>query len=155
VSFLKEDTKTLLKVIIDTNTLFSSIYSRKGNEARLLEMADEGKCVIYLLDHVILEIERVFDEKSIPKEKFQDLLDTYENIIIHELDDLKKEEIILSKALINDPGDRPIFIFAKRMIENDENTCLVSGDKIFFLDNVKNALHDKVKKTKEVIDFIG
>lgn len=77
MNFLKEDTKTLLKVIIDTNTLFSALYSRKGNEARLLEMADEGKCVIYLLDHVILEIERVFDEKSIPKEKFQDLLDTY------------------------------------------------------------------------------
>lgn len=71
------------------------------------------------------------------------------------MDDLKREEIVSSKELINDPGDRPIFIFAKRMIEKEENTCLVSGDKIFFLDKVKNALHDKVKKTKEVIDFIG
>jgi hypothetical protein len=60
----------------------------------------------------------------------------------------------LAKDLVTDPGDRPIFIFAKRVIEKEQDSYLVTGDKIFFSDKVRVALHEKVKRTKEILDLI-
>ncbi len=139
---------------MDTNTLFSAIYSRTGNEAKLLEKADEGHCIIIILDHVLYEIDRVLDDKSIGKEKFHDLLDTYENIVIEEMNNITQEEIHLAIDMIHDPGDRPLFVFAKRMIDQDQVSYLVSGDRIFFQEKINSILKNKVRRTKEIIDMI-
>jgi predicted nucleic acid-binding protein len=141
----------LYKIVIDTSTFFSAIYNPKGNEAKLFELADNGICKIYILDYVLEELKEVFNRKNIDFKLVLELLDTYDNIIIEELLDLTNKEIKLSKELINDSEDRPIFIFAKRIIDRYKNTYFVSGDKGFFKKKVKDSLKNRVQKTREIL----
>ncbi len=138
-------------MVIDTSTLFSAIYNPNGNEAQLFELADKGICKIYILDYVLEEMKEVFKRKNIDFKLVLELLDTYDNIIIQELIDLTNQEIELAKELINDPEDRPIFIFAKRMIDRYKNTYFITGDKGFFKKKVSDSLKNKVLKTTEII----
>ena len=151
---MQKNTKNSNKVVIDTSTFFSAIYNRKGNEAYLFELADEGLCSILIVDYVLEEMKEIFKRKKLEFTFVTELLDTYNNISIHELIPLNTEEIILAKRLIDDMEDRPIFIFALRMIDEHENTYFVSGDKGFFKDKVKEALKFKVLKTRELIKRI-
>jgi hypothetical protein len=96
-------------------------------------------------------MKEVFNRKNIDFKLVLELLDTYNNIIIQELTDLTNKEIKLAKEMINDPEDRPIFIFVKRMIDQDKNTYFISGDKGFFKKKVKDSLKNKVLKTREII----
>ena len=141
----------MYKLIIDTSTFFSAIYNPNGNEAQLFEFADKGICKIYILDYVLEEMKEVFKRKNIDFKLVLELLNTYDNIIIQELLDLTEKEIELAKEMINDPEDRPIFIFAKRMIDRYKNTYFISGDKGFFKKKVRDSLENKVLKTKEII----
>ncbi len=152
---LKKDTKNLPNIIIDTNILFSALYSKSGNEFMLFEMANNGSCNLLILDHVIMEINRVFEKKSIQKEKLYELFDTFENLTICGLTKISDKEIKLSKDVITDPGDRPIFIFVKRNIDVNNNSFFVSGDKIFFQKKVQTLLKNRVMTTKQAIDFLS
>jgi len=93
----------------------------------------------------------IFKRKNIDYNLVLELLDTYDNVIIQEFIDITDKEIILAKEMINDPEDRPIFIYAKRMIGRYKNTYLISGDKGFFKKKVCDSLKNKVLKTKEII----
>lgn len=152
---LKKDTKNLPNIIIDTNILFSALYSKSGNEFMLFEMANNGSCNLLILDHVIMEINRVFEKKSIQKEKLYELFDTFENLTICGLTKISDKEIKLSKDVITDPGDRPIFIFVKRNIDVNNNSFFVSGDEIFFQKKVQTLLKNRVMTTKQAIDFLS
>ena len=151
MKLLPKSTKNLYKLVIDTSTFFSAIYNPKGNEAQLFELADKGICKIYVHDYVLEELKEVFIRKNIDFKLILKLLDTYDNIIIQKLIDLTDEEIKLAKEMINDPEDRPIFIFAKRMIDRYKNTYFISGDKGFFKKKVTDSLINKVLKTKNII----
>ena len=61
------------------------------------------------------------------------------------------DEIIMAKEMINDPEDRPIFIYAKRMIHRYKDAYFISGDKGFFKTKVCDSLKNKVLKTSEII----
>ncbi len=75
MKYLKKNSQNSLpKVIIDTNTLFSALYNPDGNEAFLLELADEGKCCILILDYVLDELRNVFNRKEIDFKLVTDLL---------------------------------------------------------------------------------
>lgn len=126
MELLQKNTKNYNKVVIDTSTFFSAIYNKKGNEADLFKLADEGLCSIYIVDYVLEEMKEIFKRKNLDFTFVSELLDTYNNIYIHELVELKDEEIKLAKKLINDPEDRPIFIFAFRMINEHKNTYFIS-----------------------------
>jgi predicted nucleic acid-binding protein len=141
----------LYKLVIDTSTFFSAIYNPNGNEAQLFELADKGICKIYIVDYVLEEMKEVFKRKNIDFKLVLELMDTYDNIIIQELVDLSDKEIKLVKEMINDPEDRSIFIYAKRMIDRYKNTYFISGDKGFFKKEVSDSLKNKVLKTKEII----
>ncbi len=154
MELLQKNSKNSAKVVIDTSTFFSATYNRKGNEAYLFELADEGSCSIFIVDYVLEEMREIFKRKNLDFAFVSELLDTYDNIYIHELVDLNEEEIKLAKRLIDDLEDRPIFIFALRMIDEHENTYFVSGDKGFFKEKVKEALKFKVLKTREFIKMI-
>ena len=151
MKLLPKNTKISFKIVIDTSTFFSAIYKPNGNEAYIFELADKGICQIYVLDYVLEEMKEVFIRKNIDFKLVLELLDTYENINIQELGDLSQEETKLAKELINDPEDRPIFIFAKRMIDLHSDTYFISGDKGFFKKKVSDSLKNKVLRTKEII----
>ncbi len=151
---MSRNSKDLPRIIIDTSTLFSAFYNRKGNEAYLLELADQGKCVMIIFDYVIEEIRSVFRRKDLDIELVYDLLDNYHNITISSLEEITFMENILSKEMINDPLDRPIFIFAKREIDSDDRTYFVTGDKGFFRKGAKEELRNRVLHTSEAIDLI-
>ncbi|MFO7991376.1 MAG: hypothetical protein R6U61_03660, partial [Thermoplasmata archaeon] len=137
------------EIIIDTNTFFSALYNPDGNEALLLEMADRGKCSIQIIDYVLDELRMVFEREEIDFKLVTDLLDTYENIYICELEELEYEEIDIAKKNVKDASDRPIFIFAYRRIKQNDNVFFVSGDKGFFNDKILELLDNRVYKTKE------
>ena len=154
MKLLQKNTKNSVKVVIDTSTFFSAIYNRKGNEAYLFELADKGLCSIYIVDYVLEEMKEVFKRKNLDFALVSDLLDTYNNIHVCELVDLKEGEIKSAKELVEDKEDRPIFVFALRMINEYESTYFVSGDKGFFKEKVKKSLNFKIIKTKEFIKIV-
>ncbi|MCK4615173.1 MAG: PIN domain-containing protein [Thermoplasmata archaeon] len=138
--------------MIDTSTFFSALYNRKGNEAYLFELADIGKCSIHISDYILTELKEVFQRKNIDFKVALDLLRTYKNIFISDILTPTVEEIALAKRLVNDPKDRPVFIFALRMIMRYPDSFFVSGDKVFFNKSVKNALKSRVLTTREFIE---
>lgn len=151
---LVENIKSSVRVVIDTSTFFSAIYNRNGNEAKLFELADEGMCSIFIVDYVLDEMKEILKRKNMGFGLVMELLDTYNNIHIKKLAQLKLTEIELAKNLIEDIEDRPVFIFAVRMIELQEDTYFISGDNIFFQDKVKKFLKNKVLRTREAIRII-
>lgn len=148
------DSMDFPRIVIDTSTLFSALYNRKGNEAHLFELADQGKCEMIIFDYVIKEIESVFRRKGLDIELVYDLLDNYHNVTISSLKEISPSEISLSKELINDPQDRPIFIFVKREIDSDGKTYFVTGDKGFFRKEAKGELQNRVLHTTEAIEIV-
>ena len=152
---LKRNSRNFPRIIIDTSTLFSAIYNRKGNEAKLLEHADIGRCEIVIFDYVIEEIESVFQRKGLDIELVYDLLDNYQNITVSSLENIKEEEISLALKVIDDPLDRPIFIFAKRIIDSSKFSFFVTGDKGFFKKDALNELSNRTIHTIEAIEIIS
>jgi predicted nucleic acid-binding protein len=100
VRLLVENIKSSVKLIIDTSTFFSAIYNRHGNEAKLFELADKSKCSIFIVDHVLDEMENIFERKYLDFTLVLELLDTYNNIEIHKLSNLTRKEIELAQDLI-------------------------------------------------------
>jgi predicted nucleic acid-binding protein len=152
---LKRNFPNLPRIIIDTSTLFSAIYNRKGNEAHHLELADLGKCEIINFDYILEEIELVFQRKELDIEIVYDLMDNYHNITISSLEDITPEEVSLALLLIDDPLDRPIFIFAERYIESHEDSYFVTGDKGFFKEKVIENIPNLIIHTTQAIEMIG
>ena len=150
----KNSLNSVPKVIIDTNTFFSALYNPDGNEAHLLELADKGKCSIQMIDYVLDELRNVFKRKEIDFNLVTDLLDTYDNIYVYELEDLDEEEIKLAKQNVKDASDRPIFVFAYRKIKQNEDVFFVSGDDGFFEKDVIQILDDQVYTTRDMLEKI-
>ena len=149
---MERNTKSLPELIIDTSTFFSAIYNKNGNEAQLFYLADHGFFKLILFQYVYDEMKAVFARKGIDFGLVIDLLDTYHNIHIEDMDELTNEEISMAIELIADPKDRPIFIFALRKILSSNNVFFVSGDKGFFEEKVIKRLDDRVYHTKEFIE---
>ena len=71
-----------LKVIVDTNIIFSAILTPGGNEYRLLLLADIGELEIIIFDYVLDEIKAIIERKNISSTLLPDFLDTFNNIRI-------------------------------------------------------------------------
>jgi len=142
--------KVNVRVIIDTNIFFSSIFYRDGNERHLFELADRGLWQIIICDYVFDEIQLVLKRRGIEPSLAIDLLDTYQNIVHMDLDPEKYHETLeVATQLVSDKKDRPVYIFAKQEMEEDGETYLVSGDKHLNTLEVRKALDNRVFKTKE------
>ena len=142
------------ELIIDTSTFFSALYNRRGNEAQLFNLADKGHFRIIIFQYVYDELKAVFSRKSIDFDLVIDLLDTYQNICIDDIETLTDPEISLATELISDPKDRPIFIYVHRRISASANVFFVSGDKVFFNKDVLKSLDNRVFRSKEFIEKI-
>lgn len=142
-----------IRVIIDTNIFFSSIFFPNGNERRLLELADKGRWQVIVCDYVLEEIQLVLERKGIDPELALDLLDTYQNITHMGMDPKIYHEIRpLASELISDRKDWPVFVFAKLLIDNHGLTFLVSGDGDLTSEQVRKALHGRAMRARE---FLG
>lgn len=139
-----------VRVIIDTNIFFSSIFYPDGNERRLFELADRGLWQIIICDYVFDEIQLVLKRKGIEPSLAVDLLDTYQNIVHMDLDPENYQETLEEAAqLVSDKKDWPVYIFAKQEMEKDEETYFVTGDKHLNTPEVKKTLDNRIFKTKE------
>ena len=63
--------------------------------------------------------------------------------------ELNDEEIQRAVEVVADEKDRPIFIFARRLIHEDESFYLVTGDKGLRTDLVKKELKERSVTTTE------
>ena len=113
---MERNTKNSIELIIDTSTFFSALYNRNGNEAELFNLADKGLFKIVIFQYVYDELEAVFSKKQVDFGLVIDLLDTYRNITLEDIEDLTDEEISLAIELISDPKDRPIYIRTQKNI---------------------------------------
>lgn len=148
--------KASIRVIIDTNIFFSSILFPDGNERRLFELADRGLCQIIVCDYVFDEIQLVLKRKGIEPNLAIDLLDTYRNIIHMDLDPgLYHEYLNEASEIVNDKKDWPIYIFAKKEMEKDDETYLVSGDKHLNTPEVRKALDNRALRTRELFKLLS
>ncbi len=141
-----------VRVIIDTNIFFSSIFYPEGNERKLFELADRGYVEIIVFDYVLDEIQAILQKKGIESGLVIDLLDTYRNIVFMELD-VKDYQRFEEEAteVIRDRKDLPVYIFARTMIEKDRDVYLVTGDNDFYVDAVKKSLNNRVLRTKDLL----
>jgi len=151
---LEKNIKKSPELIIDTSTFFSAIYNGSGNEAQLFTLADKGYFKIVIFQYVYDELKTVFLRKGINFELVIDLLDTYRNIYIEDIEELTDDEISLAVQMISDPKDRPIFIFVHRKILASNSVFIVSGDNVFFTEDVVNIFNNRVYRTKEFIEKI-
>lgn len=71
------------------------------------------------------------------------------------MEEITPDEVSLASSLIDDPLDRPIFIYAKRFIESNEDTYFVTGDKGFFKEKVIEIIPKRIIHTTEAIDIIN
>ena len=149
MNFLMKNTN---KIIIDTNILFSAILYEGKNEYILFQLADRGIISIIILDYVYIEAKSIFLKKNINPKLLDDFLDTFENIEFLKIEEPSQEELNLSKKLVTDKKDRPIFIFANRSITAQKNVYLVTGDKHLMTDEIKKKLDNRVRRTREIND---
>ena len=137
---LKRNSGRDLKVIVDTNVIFSAIITPGGNEYRLFLLADIGELEIIIFDYVMDEIKAIFERKNISPTLLPDFLDTFKNIRIKTLENVTEEEIQKAINSVKHEKDRPVFIFADRMINENPDTYLITGDKDLRTELVKKTL---------------
>jgi hypothetical protein len=76
---------------------------------------------------VLDEAKAILEVKDIYPDLVLDFLDTFENIQIAEIGELKDNEIRRVMDVVIDEKDRPIFIFVRRLIQKNESVYLVTG----------------------------
>jgi len=100
------------------------------------------------------ELKIVFKRKGIDFSLVLELLETYRNISIGDLTEISKEEVALAGEVIDDPKDRPIFVFALRMVRASSETFFVTGDQGFFKTKVQKPLLSRVLSTRKALEII-
>jgi putative PIN family toxin of toxin-antitoxin system len=153
VSSSKRDLGRDLKVIVDTNVIFSAILTLGGNEYRLFLLADIGELEIIIFDYILDEIKTILEKKRISLTLLPDFLDTFNNIRIETIENVTEEEIQRSINSVRHEKDRPIFIFAYRSIDEDADTFLITGDKDLRTELVKKALKGHSMSAREFLEL--
>ena len=153
----KANTGNTLKAVLDTNILYSGLLY-EGLESDLLEL---GHCMmvrLYVSEYVLDELAGVFERKGLPTAAAEQIISYYRITVISNEENRKngkyRQYLAESKRYIHDPKDRPVYVFAKTLMEGDETTYLVTGDKDLLDERVKKALGDRVLRTNELMKKI-
>jgi len=95
----------ILKIVIDTNVLFMSLYNPNGKAGKIIDSANEGKLELFSPESVKIEILRVLKREM-------DLSESELDFIIESLPVKWIEESIYSEALgktkVKHKADKPI-----------------------------------------------
>lgn len=145
----------MLKAVLDTNTLYSGILY-EGPESDLLEMGRSTMVGLYVSEYVYDELRGVFARRGLSVSSLEQMMGYFKITVIPN-DEIRGNEryhqyLAESKKLIDDPKDRPVYVFAKTMVEVDETTYLITGNKDLLNDRVKTAFCGRVLKIKEFIE---
>ena len=126
-----------MNLIIDTNIIFSALYSESSSAAHLLDMAILGEVRLFSPYHVKNELERILKNKlSYSNEELDDL---FESLPLTWLEyELYEDKIKKAAKLIEDKDDVPILACAMAT-----GYPIVTGDKHFF-----KLKHSKIKVLK-------
>lgn len=127
----------------------------EGNEYKLFVKADLGFIEILIPDYVYEETKLVFERKNIDSKLINGFLETFHNIHLIEVNIAEEHELIaLAKRFVQDRKDRPIFVVAKKIMERDKTTFLVSGDEDLLTEKVNNELYGRVKRTVQMLRLL-
>ncbi len=139
----------MLKVVIDTNQFISSILTKHGPSAQLLQAWREHAYILVTSLEIVKEIRRVFQYPHITQKYHlqQDDIESLINLIEHEaviLSDSIKLDVIK-----DDPEDNKILACA---LEADAQ-YIVSGDRhLLILQHYKNIAIVRVTDFLKIID---
>jgi len=131
-----------MKVVVDTNILISAIFW-KGNEAKLIEAAENKKISLVLSLDILLELKKVLTEKfpnTISRNETSELIEHF--ISISELVQPKTR----IKAVKEDPEDNK---FLECAIDAHADV-IVSGDTLLL--KLKAFKGIPIKNTKTVLE---
>ncbi len=151
MSSLKRSSEEDLKVIVDTNIIFSAIMYPDGNESKLFQHADKGELKIVICDYVLEEAKTILERRTIKPDLLLDFLDTFLNIQLMDIGELDEKEIERAIKIVSDEKDRPIFIFAHRLIHSNDNFFLVTGDADLRTEEVNRELKNHSLTTTELL----
>ena len=122
----------LIRVMIDTNVLFSAMYKFSGTPYDAFAKASESPYRLVLCDQIIDELRRNFNRKFPAKIP---VLERFLSITQYDLITIAPEdEIIDDEENIRDDTDRPILRAARKA----KVDILVTGDKDFRESTVTN-----------------
>lgn len=117
--------KAKLRIFLDTNVIFSALYSSEGPSAILLERFLEGKLTIVISQQVLAEVVRTI------KIKLPDALPSLQKLLISVPPEIVKNptpEDVIHWAQVIDPEDAAIL--AAAVVAQPD--YLITGDKHFF-----------------------
>jgi len=134
-----------LRVVVDTNIIFSGLYDLNSGAGKLLIFAVEDKVELIASEYTKNEIERNLKEKlDYSKGEFRE---TIKALPIKWIDDgAYSKEMEKAEKLISHKKDPPILALALHT-----NSNIVSGDRHFHQVNYKGL---KCWKLKELISHI-
>ena len=104
-----------------------------------------------ICDYVLEEAKAILERKMINPVLLVDFLDTFNNIHFEDIGELKENEIELAIEIVSDEKDRPIFIFAHRLVHSDENVYLVTGDRDLRTEKINRKLKNRSITTTEFL----
>ncbi|UCE38499.1 MAG: putative toxin-antitoxin system toxin component, PIN family [Thermoplasmata archaeon] len=114
-----------MNLIIDTNIIFSALYSEESPAAHLIQMAIFGEMRLFSPEHVKNELERILITKlSYKKEEITDL---FESLPISWIESkIYEDKVKEATKLIKDKDDVPIVACSLAT-----GYAIVTGDKHF------------------------
>jgi len=123
---------TIKRIMLDTNILFSAMYSLKGKPFAAFSKASIIPCRLVLCDQIIDELRRNFDLKFPEKVP---VIERFFSILQYDLITIDPEaEPIADEEKIRDFTDRPILRAARKA----KVDIFVTGDKDFLESTVTN-----------------
>lgn len=111
------------RVFLDTNVLISGLIFRSGNEAALLELADQGLVDVVLSTRVISEAQNVFADKF--AERVLVLADFLSGARYELAPEPSEADLELAGRLVHDPND--VAILASILLTRPD--FALTGDK--------------------------
>ena len=133
---------SLIRVMLDTNILFSAMYSFTGKPFAAFSKASEMPYHLVLCDQIIDELRRNFNRKFPAKIP---VIERFLSLAQYDLITITPDDVaIRDEENIRDHADRPILRAARKA----KVDIFVTGDKDFLESNVTNP------KIMTATDFI-
>lgn len=81
-------------------------------------------------------------------------LETFPNIVFHEIGIISIEEKELANKMVRDIKDRPIFLYLHRMVKQKQNFYLISGDKDLLEKSLRLSEENRILTTREFFNLV-
>jgi len=134
----------VIKVVLDTNIIVSSMFWELGNPHKLVELAIDNKIKVFTSLEILQELEKILKRDF--KEP-EDIINRQVGLVL-EFSDVIKPKVKIN-VIKEDPDDNKILECAV----SSGADFMVTGDK--HLLNLKNFGNIKIIKAREFLDIIN